>query len=238
MTKLFPSLCLAAAGMAYTAEIPTEAYTVPKPNERWGVELSANVNLAERRIMETETWGTSPKIHTIGGDLTVSYMATKWLAINARLSCNYGEGNTDHEETFSSYHESMELTNVGLMPGFRLYLPISGDAESSLPTTAFFIGGNVGLQFCNINLKSQYDTWFVMPESYTLRHDFYALGLGGSAEAGMSFRLPIDNEEVWVTLAYRLSGSTAQPVYREKGMKAKAARQIYHSISCGMSISF
>lgn len=238
MKKLFLSLSLATAGMAYAAEIPTVTYTEPEPIARWWMELAANANLAERRVMEKEPWGNSPKVHTWGGDLTISYAATQLLALNVRLSCNYGTGDIMQREMLSNYREEMSLTNVGLMPGFRLYLPISGDEESSLPTTAFFIGGNVGLQFCNINLKSQYDTWFVIPETYTLRHDFYALGLGGSAEAGMSFRLPVDNEEIWLTLSYRLTGSTAQPVYREEGMKAKAARQIYHSISCGVCISF
>ncbi len=186
----------------------------------WGVELGVSYNSPVTGIMKGDQWGASPKLSGVGFDLTGVYNITKQHAITLRMEYDNGDKRvlwTDGEET---YH----LHTVALMPGYRFTCALSDSVSC-------FMGCNVGMS----------NTWLKYREvwegegtgSYKL-HDS-SQGFAYSAELGVRIAL---GEHVDVFVAYRFMGNTDRPRLRDGAELFRTNTQRYHSVRCGVGVTF
>ncbi len=194
-------------------------YTVVEPANPYSIELGVGYNFAARDVLRIDDVSDSPKVDTLGVDLTGVYTVNENSSFNLRFGFATGSDDTHYDDIAKL---DARVNNFFLMPGYR-YTHRMGEYVSG------FIGVNVGVINESLKLKLNDDLG-------TYRAHGSEFGFAYSAEVGLRYRI---SRHFDVFLAYQFFGSTAEPGLNDIDRAAVHGReQLYHSVRAGMSFDF
>ena len=194
-------------------------YTVVEPANPYSIELGVGYNFAARDVLRIDGVNDSPKVDTLGVDLTGVYTVNENSSFNLRFGFATGSDDTQYDDIANL---DARVNNFFLMPGYR-YTHRMGEYVSG------FIGVNVGVINESLKLKLNDDLG-------TYRAHGSEFGFAYSAEVGLRYRI---SRHFDVFLAYQFFGSTAEPGLNDIDRSAVHGReQLYHSVRAGLSFDF
>ena len=213
-TALFALAAVAAAPvMAGTT------YTVVEPTNPYSIELGVGYNFAARDVLRIDGVNESPKVDTLGVDITGVYTVNENSSFNLRFGFATGSDDTHYEDIAKL---DARVNNFFLMPGYRYTHPM-GEYVSG------FIGVNAGVinESMKLKLTDEYGSYHAHGSEF---------GFAYSAEVGLRYRI---SRHFDVFLAYQFFGSTAEPgINGQERSSIHGREQLYHSVRAGMSFDF
>ena len=191
------------------------------------LDVTFSYNVASKELLKVSDWGQhTPKVDTLGVDLTLSYALDKNNSFNLRFGYAGGSDDCSDTDGLASWKQDFRAHNFQLMPGYRFTKPISA-------ASSFFFGVNMGV--INRSVKVT-DSYTYVGATTCSRYHASSYGFAYSAEIGMIFNV---TECTHLTVAYQFSGSTAKPVIDDQpGYRCKSNAQLFHSVRVGVGIHF
>ena len=194
-------------------------YTVVEPVNPYSMELGVGYNFAPRNVLHVDGVNSSPKVDTLGVDLTGVYTVNENSSFNLRFGFATGSDDTHYDDIAKL---DARVNDFFLRPGYR-YTHRMGEYVSG------FIGVNVGVinESLKLKLTDGLGSWREHGSEY---------GFAYSAEAGLRYRI---SRHFDVFLAYQFFGSTAEPGLNGTDRTVAHGReQLYHSVRAGMTYDF